>query len=156
MLPKYNSVKFRTLESCLSGSTTKRQLAISTAHAQHLNFVSLKALRAPSSYPRSLDREMSGLGNSENIGLPVELRMPSFQKWNEKILGHFRLFLLFSTNKNRSCNGTFESCSFRQACAARNEDSRYEVRASYVSIESKERAETVFNQLTAKGKCHNL
>ena len=32
------------------------------------------------------------------------------------------MILLFKTNQN----GTFESCLFRQACAVRNEDFRYE------------------------------
>ena len=35
--------------------------------------------------------------------------------------------IVLQTNQYRSCNGTFESRSFRQACAVRNEDSRYEI-----------------------------
>ena len=60
---------------------------------------------------------------SENIGLPVELRMSSFQKWLNELLA---ISIVFITNHSRSCNGTFERHSFRQACAVRYEDSRYE------------------------------
>ena len=35
--------------------------------------------------------------------------------------------IVFQTNQYRSCNGTFESRSFHQACAVRNKDSRYEI-----------------------------
>ena len=64
----------------------------------------------------------------ENIGIPVDLRMPSFQKWLTELLGFLlpAISIVFVTNQNRSCNGTFESRSLRQACAVRNEDSRYE------------------------------
>ena len=60
-------------------------------------------------------------------GLPVELRMHSFQMTNE-LLGILLpvICIVFQTNQYRSCNGTFESYSFRQACAVRNEDTRYE------------------------------
>ena len=49
---------------------------------------------------------------SENIELPVELRMPSFEKRDPKNFLVFLLpaiFIVLKTNHNRSYNGTFES-----------------------------------------------
>ena len=51
-------------------------------------------------------------------------------KWmTNKLLGILlpAICTVFQTNQYRSCYGTFESCSFRQARAVRNEDSRYEI-----------------------------
>ena len=46
-----------------------------------------------------------------------------------ELLGIFlpAIWIVSQTNQYRSCNGTFESRSFRQACAVWNEDSRYEI-----------------------------
>ena len=82
--------------------------------------------------PRSLDRERSGPEKFdlkyETIGPPVELHMSSFQKWLNKLLAVLlsAISIISITNQNRSCNGTFQSRSFRQVCAVRNEDWRYE------------------------------
>ncbi len=45
-------------------------------------------------------------------------------KWRIKKLPV--ILIVFQANQIRSCNRTFESRSFCQACAERNEDSRYE------------------------------
>ena len=50
------------------------------------------------------------------------------KEWLNELLGVLlpTISIVFKTNQNRSCNGTFGSRSFRQAYAERNEDSRYE------------------------------
>ena len=54
---------------------------------------------------------------------------PAFKWMTNELLGILlpAICIVFQTNQYRSCNGTFESRSFRQACAVRNEDSRYEI-----------------------------
>ena len=61
-------------------------------------------------------------------GLPVELRMPSFQMNDQRTSWNFTSGHLYClSNQSVSCNGTFESRSFHQACGVRNEDSRYKI-----------------------------
>ena len=50
-----------------------------------------------------------------------------------RVLFYFRLFELFEkANQNRQPIGSFESLSFRQACAVRSEDSRDENEVSFL------------------------
>ena len=67
----------------------------------------------------------------KNIGLPVELRMSSLQTHGsiESRVFYFLSYPLhvLKTNQNRVRNGTLQSRSPRQACAKRNEDSRYDI-----------------------------
>ena len=68
--------------------------------------------------------------SQKNIRLLVVLCMPNFQTKDQQTSeSYFRQFvsIVFQTNQNRSSSRTFESCSFRQAWAVRNEDSRYEI-----------------------------
>ena len=121
-------------------TTTWREkffIPISPAHAQTK---CPRAVTHPRTQGLSIGKratlESSDL-KSENIGLPVELRMPSFQKngSTNSLVFHFQPFLLFlKPIKNRSCDGTFESRSLRQACAERKEDSRYENGCHYIEF----------------------
>ena len=64
----------------------------------------------------------------ENIGLPVELHMSTFQMNDQILLGISlpAICIVFKIKQNRAWKGTFDSFSFGQASAVRNEDSRYE------------------------------
>ena len=81
--------------------------------------------RLDSLHPRTQELSIGKRATSEKIGLPVELPMPSFQR--NELLGDLLpvISIVYVTNQNRSSNGTLESRSFGQACAVRNEDSRY-------------------------------
>ena len=72
------------------------------------------------------------------------------EEWLKELLGVLlpAISTVFKTNQNRSCNGNFESRSFRQACAVRNEDSRYE-NGDRVSAYACKRASSVRTRGTA-------
>ncbi len=98
---------------------------------EHAQTSVIQSGRNTFSYPLSSFPLNSGLKTSEpgslegsdwksnNIGLPVELRMLSFKNHDSTIFlvftsGHF---IVFKTNQNQSCKGAFESRPCRQDCA---------------------------------------
>ena len=60
------------------------------------------------------------------IGLPIELRMPTFKWMTNELLGISLPAICndFQTIQHRSCNGTLGGRSFCQACGVRKEDLR--------------------------------
>ena len=82
-----------------------------------------------SSWPAIVKR--ATLESPEIADLRLNCACPSFKWMTNELLGILlpAICIVFQTNQYRSCNGTFESRLFRQACAVRNEDSRYEIGA---------------------------
>ena len=73
--------------------------------------------------------ERSDLKSEKRSDFRLNWTCPVF-KWITKELFWILLpatCIVFKTNQNRSCNGSFESRSFSQACAVRNEHSRHEI-----------------------------
>ena len=125
-------------KSTLSEATELKQVFLSVSRMLCMYHWKVIHKNKPPSYPESWFFLTSGCETSDPGKIRFEVRKYQTSGWiayaqlsNERPTNSLSLLpvicIVFQTNQNLSCDGTFESCSFGQACTARNEDSKNEI-----------------------------